>query len=120
MERFGEVTASTRCSFCGVSQRSTKKLIAGPSVCICDQCVDLCCEIMMDEGVFDPRQRYADFDAETYLYNWIDSIDPEDTQRSKEARKLLHELLSRLPPKTVEEAQISDSVICRYLDPEDP
>jgi ATP-dependent Clp protease ATP-binding subunit ClpX len=38
-----------RCSFCGKSQREVRKLIAGPSVYICDECVDLCNEIVTEE-----------------------------------------------------------------------
>ena len=38
-----------RCSFCGKSQEEVKKLIAGPHVYICDECVELCQEIMMEE-----------------------------------------------------------------------
>ena len=37
------------CSFCGKSQQEVTKLIAGPSVFICDECVDLCNEIIRDE-----------------------------------------------------------------------
>ena len=37
------------CSFCGKSQHETRKLIAGPSVYICDECIDLCNEIIRDE-----------------------------------------------------------------------
>jgi ATP-dependent Clp protease ATP-binding subunit ClpX len=38
-----------RCSFCGKNQDEVKKLIAGPTVYICDECIDLCNEIMMEE-----------------------------------------------------------------------
>lgn len=41
-----------KCSFCGKSQEQVKKLIAGPGVYICDECVDLCNEIL-DEELFD-------------------------------------------------------------------
>ena len=37
------------CSFCGKSQREVKKLIAGPNVYICDECIDLCNDIIRDE-----------------------------------------------------------------------
>jgi ATP-dependent Clp protease ATP-binding subunit ClpX len=37
------------CSFCGKSQHEVKKLIAGPSVFICDECIDLCADIVQDE-----------------------------------------------------------------------
>jgi ATP-dependent Clp protease ATP-binding subunit ClpX len=41
-----------KCSFCGKSQEQVRKLIAGPGVYICDECVDLCNEIL-DEELFD-------------------------------------------------------------------
>src|SRR5271170_4597341 len=41
-----------KCSFCGKSQDQVKKLIAGPGVYICDECVDLCNEIL-DEELFE-------------------------------------------------------------------
>src|SRR5512136_1708727 len=41
------------CSFCGKSQRQVKKLIAGPGVYICDECIDLCNEII-DEALTAP------------------------------------------------------------------
>jgi hypothetical protein len=40
------------CSFCGKSQHEVKKLIAGPSVYICDECVDLCVDIIREEGEY--------------------------------------------------------------------
>ena len=45
------------CSFCGKSQHEVKKLIAGPSVFICDECIDLCNDIMRDERVFRSRMQ---------------------------------------------------------------
>ncbi len=42
--------ASLRCSFCGKSQEEVRKLIAGPTVYICDECVNLCNEIMVEES----------------------------------------------------------------------
>jgi ATP-dependent Clp protease ATP-binding subunit ClpX len=41
------------CSFCGKSQHEVKKLIAGPSVFICDECIDLCNDIVKDEEAAD-------------------------------------------------------------------
>jgi ATP-dependent Clp protease ATP-binding subunit ClpA len=41
--------ADLACSFCGKSQKQVKKLIAGPRVSICDECIDLCNEILADE-----------------------------------------------------------------------
>ena len=45
------------CSFCGKSQHEVRKLIAGPSVFICDECVDLCNEIIREETTTDSAQQ---------------------------------------------------------------
>ncbi|MEX2487435.1 MAG: ATP-dependent Clp protease ATP-binding subunit ClpX [Nitriliruptoraceae bacterium] len=49
MAKFGEADALLKCNFCGKSQKQVKKLIAGPSVYICDECIDLCNEIIEEE-----------------------------------------------------------------------
>src|SRR5665213_2908447 len=53
------------CSFCGKSQRQVKKLIAGPGVYICDECIDLCNEIIDEELVAPPSFAIADATALT-------------------------------------------------------
>jgi ATP-dependent Clp protease ATP-binding subunit ClpX len=47
--RVGETGDLLKCSFCGKSQKQVKKLIAGPGVYICDECIDLCNEIIEEE-----------------------------------------------------------------------
>jgi len=47
--KFGEGSELLKCSFCGKSQKQVKKLIAGPGVYICDECIDLCNEIIEEE-----------------------------------------------------------------------
>ena len=49
MAKFGDSGEILKCSFCGKSQKQVKKLIAGPGVYICDECVDLCNEIIEEE-----------------------------------------------------------------------
>ncbi len=49
MARIGETSELLKCSFCGKSQKQVKKLIAGPGVYICDECIDLCNEIIEEE-----------------------------------------------------------------------
>ena len=44
-----DVPKSVKCSFCGKSQESVKKVVAGPGVYICDECVDLCTSIIAAE-----------------------------------------------------------------------
>ncbi|MFM7499220.1 MAG: ClpX C4-type zinc finger protein, partial [Actinomycetota bacterium] len=49
MARIGESSELLKCSFCGKSQKQVKKLIAGPGVYICDECIELCNEIIVEE-----------------------------------------------------------------------
>lgn len=53
-EKKGSSEKLLYCSFCGKSQHEVKKLIAGPSVFICDECIDLCNDIIRDEQAQDP------------------------------------------------------------------
>ena len=48
------------CSFCGKSQHEVKKLIAGPSVYVCDECVALCTDIIKEEEQAAPKEAKKD------------------------------------------------------------
>jgi ATP-dependent Clp protease ATP-binding subunit ClpX len=47
--KFGDSGELLKCSFCGKSQKQVKKLIAGPGVYVCDECIELCNEIIEEE-----------------------------------------------------------------------
>ena len=49
MAKFGDTAEIVKCTFCSKSQKQVKKLIAGPGVYICDECIDLCNEIIDEE-----------------------------------------------------------------------
>ena len=49
MLKFGEEKGQLKCSFCGKSQEQVRKLVAGPGVYICDECIELCNEIIEEE-----------------------------------------------------------------------
>ncbi|MBN1626167.1 MAG: ATP-dependent Clp protease ATP-binding subunit ClpX [Deltaproteobacteria bacterium] len=53
MQKKDDSKGDLMCSFCGKSQEEVKKLIAGPSVYICDECIQLCTEIIADERIRD-------------------------------------------------------------------
>jgi hypothetical protein len=63
------------CSFCGTPQDKVHKLIAGPGVCICDECIFLCTEILEEacEQLFNDRVKAAKFIG--YMQS-IEKIDP--------------------------------------------
>jgi ATP-dependent Clp protease ATP-binding subunit ClpX len=62
------------CSFCGKSQHEVKKLIAGPSVFICDECIDLCNEIIRDELPAEPgKPARSDLPTPAEIKNNLDN-----------------------------------------------
>ncbi len=52
------------CSFCGKTQKEVKKLIAGPKVHICDECIGLCIDILAEGYHCEPRDLYVVMGAE--------------------------------------------------------
>ncbi|ANY62752.1 MULTISPECIES: ATP-dependent Clp protease ATP-binding subunit ClpX [Comamonas] len=73
------------CTFCGKSQHEVKKLIAGPSVFICDECIDLCNEIIRDEVPGNsPREARGDLPTPAEIKANLDNyvIDQEQAKRT--------------------------------------
>lgn len=56
MAKKGDMGDNLFCSFCGKNQKEVKKLIAGPAVYICDECIQLCGEIIEEEGEKDTQK----------------------------------------------------------------
>jgi hypothetical protein len=84
--KFEESSDVAKCSFCGKSQKEVGRLIAGPGVYICDECVKLCNDITEEEVVNTPSG------AETPA-----SPPSDDTRRWLEAQQTLAERLGRRP-----------------------
>ena len=61
-----------RCSFCGKSQEEVKKLIAGPSVYICDECIELCNEIMVEEWAQEKGEDFQNLLKPREIYSHLD------------------------------------------------
>ncbi|HEY8240497.1 MAG TPA: ClpX C4-type zinc finger protein, partial [Kiritimatiellia bacterium] len=54
-------TDTPKCSFCGKSQAEVERLIAGPAVQICDQCVELCSSLLQREAARGDRKKGPEF-----------------------------------------------------------
>lgn len=61
-----------RCSFCGKSQDQVRRLIAGPGVYICDECIELCSEIIADEFEENPQIDVGALPKPTEIKNYLD------------------------------------------------
>src|SRR6195952_1340041 len=72
------------CSFCGKSQRQVKKLIAGPGVYICDECIDLCNEIIDEELTAPPTFDLENLPKPREIYGVLDEyvVGQEEAKRT--------------------------------------
>jgi ATP-dependent Clp protease ATP-binding subunit ClpX len=71
--RIGDGGDLLKCSFCGKSQKQVKKLIAGPGVYICDECIDLCNEIIEEELAESSEVRWEDLPKPREIYEFLES-----------------------------------------------
>src|ERR1035438_7763180 len=71
--RMGDGGDLLKCSFCGKSQKQVKKLIAGPGVYICDECIDLCNEIIEEELAEPPELKWDSLPKPREIYEFLDS-----------------------------------------------
>jgi len=69
--KFGDGGDLLKCSFCGKSQKQVKKLIAGPGVYICDECIDLCNEIIEEELSQGTEVRFDDLPKPREIYGYL-------------------------------------------------
>ena len=72
MARIGDGGDLLKCSFCGKSQKQVKKLIAGPGVYICDECIDLCNEIIEEELSESPEVGLSDLPKPRDIYEFLE------------------------------------------------
>jgi ATP-dependent Clp protease ATP-binding subunit ClpX len=71
--RIGDGGDLLKCSFCGKSQKQVKKLIAGPGVYICDECIDLCNEIIEEELSESSDLKWDNLPKPREIYEFLDS-----------------------------------------------
>ena len=72
MSKVGSDSKNTLyCSFCGKSQHEVRKLIAGPTVFICDECIDLCNEIIEEELAETPELKLEDLPKPKEIYDFL-------------------------------------------------
>ena len=71
MAKFGEGGELVKCSFCGKSQKQVKKLIAGPGVYICDECIELCNDIIEEELSEPTEVRFEDLPKPREIFDFL-------------------------------------------------
>ena len=83
MARLGDGGELLKCSFCGKSQKQVKKLIAGPGVYICDECIDLCNEIIEEEFSSSEEITFTELPKPSEIKSYLDDyvVGQEDAKR---------------------------------------
>jgi ATP-dependent Clp protease ATP-binding subunit ClpX len=69
--KFGDGGELVKCSFCGKSQKQVKKLIAGPGVYICDECIELCNDIIEEELSEPTEVRFEDLPKPREIFDFL-------------------------------------------------
>ncbi len=84
MARIGDGGDLLKCSFCGKSQKQVKKLIAGPGVYICDECIDLCNEIIEEELAETSEVKLDELPKPAEIRDFLDNyvIGQDDAKRT--------------------------------------
>ncbi|WP_028846340.1 MULTISPECIES: ATP-dependent Clp protease ATP-binding subunit ClpX [Thermocrispum] len=84
MARIGDGGDLLKCSFCGKSQKQVKKLIAGPGVYICDECIDLCNEIIEEELAETRDVKFDELPKPQEIHDFLEQyvIGQEEAKRS--------------------------------------
>jgi ATP-dependent Clp protease ATP-binding subunit ClpX len=83
MARLGDGGELLKCSFCGKSQKQVKKLIAGPGVYICDECIDLCNEIIEEEFSATEEITFTELPKPVEINSYLDDyvVGQEDAKK---------------------------------------
>jgi ATP-dependent Clp protease ATP-binding subunit ClpX len=113
MARASEGNEQLLCSFCGKSQRQVKKLIAGPGVYICDECIDLCNEIIDEELAAPATLDVANIPKPTEINSALDEyvIGQETAKRTLSVAVYNHYKRVQMMQSTENEVEVQKSNI---------
>jgi ATP-dependent Clp protease ATP-binding subunit ClpX len=112
MARIGDGGDLLKCSFCGKSQKQVKKLIAGPGVYICDECIDLCNEIIEEELAEAGEVKLDELPKPTEIHEFLDQyvIGQDDTKKTLSVAVYNHYKRVQAGEKNRENARNDDVV----------
>jgi ATP-dependent Clp protease ATP-binding subunit ClpX len=108
-----EGTELLKCSFCGKSQKQVKKLIAGPGVYICDECIELCNEIIEEELAEVEEVGFTDLPKPGEIYEFLDSyvVGQERAKRVLSVAVYNHYKRVRVGRRTEDDVELQKSNI---------
>ena len=108
MAKFGDGGDLLKCSFCGKSQKQVKKLIAGPGVYICDECIDLCNEIIEEELSGDSDVQFDDLPRPRQIHSFLDDYVIGQEMAKKQLAVAVYNHYKRVQAGTAQGERTSD------------
>ena len=99
------------CSFCGKSQKEVKKLIAGPTVFVCDECVELCMDIIKEDTKNNKSKLKKDTPKPTEIKRFLDDFVIGQDNAKKILAVAVYNHYKRLANSTFDEVELSKSNI---------
>ena len=100
MAKFGDGGDLLKCSFCGKSQKQVKKLIAGPGVYICDECIELCNEIIEEELSEAGEIRFDELPRPRQIHSFLDEYVIGQDQAKKQLAVAVYNHYKRIQTGT--------------------
>jgi len=113
MLKFGEEKGQLKCSFCGKSQEQVRKLVAGPGVYICDECIELCNEIIEEEFSEDVEVELKDVPKPKDIRQTLDQyvIGQDEAKKSLSVAVYNHYKRINMGPVKSEDVELQKSNI---------
>jgi len=109
--RVGETGDLLKCSFCGKSQKQVKKLIAGPGVYICDECIDLCNEIIEEELAETSEFSFDELPKPSEIYEFLNGYVVGQDQTKKTLAVAVYNHYKRVQAGGDGKPRTADSVV---------
>ena len=112
MFKFNDEKGQLKCSFCGKTQEQVRKLVAGPGVYICDECIELCTEIVEEELGTEEEVEFQDVPKPKEICNILDEYVIGQEQAKKSLAVAVYNHYKRINSNSkVEDVELSKSNI---------
>ncbi|MGO9557469.1 MAG: ATP-dependent Clp protease ATP-binding subunit ClpX [Acidimicrobiales bacterium] len=109
MAKFGDGGELVKCSFCGKSQKQVKKLIAGPGVYICDECIELCNDIIEEELAEPAEVNFEDLPKPKEIFEFLNDYVVGQEQAKKILSVAVYNHYKRVQAGVYKEGEIEIS-----------